>query len=85
MYEIKSSPLPNVEPDFYIQSVGSNSGRPMKAESANCFYVYCDGVNLLGDYFYYVVLHAFNSGYFDSIRRGSAIPFLTIDDIYSVL
>ena len=84
MYEIKTHPSSDPRtPDFYVQTVGTGAGRPMLEPSANCWAVYTSG-NLHGKYFYYVVLNAFNQGVFSNYLRGTAIPYLTMDDFYTL-
>jgi hypothetical protein len=71
--------------DFYVQSKGSDAGKPLKEPSANCFAVITDNSRLLPDYFYYMVLAAWQQGTFRPYLRGSVIPFLTIDNFNKAL
>lgn len=69
--------------DFFIISKGSKAGLPVKEATANCFAVIVDKDVLNKDYFFYYVLNCYNQKKF--ITRGSVIPFLTKDDIYTGL
>jgi len=40
---------------------------------------------LLPDYFYYMVLNAYNQGAFKKYIKGTAVPFLTIEDFKKAL
>ncbi|UZR99631.1 DUF6943 family protein [Chondrinema litorale] len=86
MYLIQSySVNSSLQADFYIQSKGVNAGKPMREPSANCFIVLTDRSQLLPDYFYYMVLAAFNTGIFRKYLSGSVIPFLTQKDFSKAL
>lgn len=85
MYELKTFPNSDSRtPAFYVQNVGFNAGNPMNTPSANCWAVYTDETTLNGQYFYYVVLNAFNQGFFDAVKRGTAQPYITMADFYGM-
>ena len=65
--------------DFYVQSKGDNAGRPLKEPSTNCFAVFTDHSRLLPEYFYYMVMAAWQQGVFRPYLLGSVIPFLSIE------
>jgi len=72
--------------DFYVQSKGQNAGQPLRDPIANCFEItVTDTERLLPDYLYYMVLAAFNAGAFKPYIRGTAVPFLTIEDFKKAL
>jgi len=71
--------------DFYIQSKGSNAGKPLKEPAPNCFAIFTDHSKLLPEYFYYMVLAAWQQGVFKPYLKGSVIPFLTIDSFKKVI
>jgi len=86
MVEIKTfSGKVNPETSFYIQSKGNNAGRPLDEPLANCFTVVCDERILLGKYFYYVCLNAYNLGKFKPFIKGSVVPYITKKDVCKVL
>ncbi|UZR99012.1 DUF6943 family protein [Chondrinema litorale] len=78
-------PNSTLEADFYIQSKGSNAGKPMKTPSANCFGVLVDQSVLLPTYFYYLVEAVYSTGIFKKYLKGSVIEFLTIEDFSRAL
>ena len=61
------------EADFYIQSKGLHSGRPMKTPKANCFAVVSDVANL-----FEIVFALYKSNAFKSDIIGSVVPFIRI-------
>jgi hypothetical protein len=63
--------------DFYILAKGKNAGLSVMEPTANCFAVNTDANVLDGKYFYYLVLHLFNSGVFTKHVGGSVVPFIT--------
>ena len=67
--------------DFFIQTVGSNAGRPIKVKSSNCVGVEVDRELLVPDYFYFVVVSLFLTEKFKPHLKGSVIPFITQSDI----
>lgn len=57
----------------------------MKISSANCFGIITNREILLPEYFYYVVLAAYERGAFKPYLKGSVIPYITIDDFVEAL
>jgi len=64
---------------FYVQSIGHNSGRPLKQPIANCFTIICKDRNHHRS-LYWLCYCLWKSNAFYSLIRGSVIPFLTIGD-----
>ncbi len=71
--------------DFFVQSKGNNAGRPMRETTANCFGITTEKEILLPEYFYYVVLAAYEAGAFKPFLKGSVVPFITKDDFLTAV
>lgn len=66
--------------NFYIQSKGLHSGRPMLKPITNCFVVYSDDEFLFSRVYCLWVLRKF-----EYYLRGSVIPFIRICDVLEAL
>ena len=77
--------LTNVNPDFWIQLIGDNAGKPLKEELANSIGIKCDPAQLEPDFLFYVVLYLHRSGDFKPYVKGSVVPFIRHDDIHRVI
>jgi len=67
---------------FFVQSHGENAGKPLKEAIANCFEItVIDTDVLLPEYLYYMFLAAFQAGAFKKYLTGTAVKFLTIENV----
>ena len=77
MYSIKTVNKENKESaDFFIIAKGDNAGKPVFEPTANSFAVNTNKDLLIPEFFYYLVLNAYNKGVI--FKKGSVIPFVTI-------
>lgn len=75
----------NENPAFYIQLKGENAGKPIKQKISNSIGINVDENLLVPDYFFYVVLHLFQSGKFTARLKGSVVPYILQSDISAVI
>lgn len=68
------------KPDFFIQTKGEHSGRPLRTPIKNCVAVYSDIPNL-----FEIVFILFRGRKFEPVLRGSVIPFITVADLKRVI
>ena len=72
------------QPHFFIQNKGLNSGRALYNPIPNCFVVTIDTIEQR-ETLYYLCCSLQIGRYFNYYIKGSAIPFITIDDTRNVL
>lgn len=77
---VSYNPSRPVKADFYIQSKGNHSGRPLREPKANCFAVFTDEVHL-----FEVVYSLYLSRAFENYIIGSVVPFIRLSDVRSVV
>ena len=69
---------------FYILSKGLNAGKPSLTPWRNSFAIICPNKMYFG--FYFWLIHALSvSGKFKLKLRGSAIPFININDVRDLI
>jgi hypothetical protein len=69
------------EADFWIQTVGTNAGKVMRAPTANSIGIKVDPEVLDANYAFYMFQNAENQGAFRGLQKGTATPFISQDDI----
>ncbi len=69
---------------FYILSKGNNAGKPSLKPWANSFVVVCANKQYV-DFYFWLVNALFITGKFKVRLRGTAIPFVNINDIRDLL
>lgn len=68
-------------PDFWIQLKGENAGRPLLAPCVNSVGVKADRLIFHPKYLYYLFVYVHNTGIYNSLLRGSVIPYIRQVDI----
>lgn len=66
--------------DFYIQSKGNHSGRPLREPKPNCFAVYTNEPHL-----FELVYTLYLSRLFEPHIIGSVVPFIRLPDVKNVV
>jgi hypothetical protein len=74
-------PQPHV---FYILCKGENAGKPALKPWVNSFAVICSNQQYL-DFYFWLIWGLHKSNKFKIHLRGTAVPFLNLDDIQSVI
>lgn len=69
---------------FYILCKGDNAGKPALKPWANSFAVICSNQQYF-DFYFWLVWGLFKSNKFKIHLRGTAVPFLNLDDVRSVI
>ncbi len=69
---------------FYILCKGENAGKPGLKPWANSFAVICPNQQYF-DFYFWLVWGLFKSNKFKIHLRGTAVPFLNLDDVRSVI
>ena len=69
---------------FFILSKGDNAGKPSLQPWANSFAVICQNQQYVNFYFW-LVYGLFKANKFKVRLRGSAIPFINVDDVRDVI
>tara|TARA_B110000285_G_scaffold82418_1_gene94879 strand:- start:5476 stop:5739 length:264 start_codon:yes stop_codon:yes gene_type:complete len=78
MYKIESVNKKNIKTaDFFVNSIGLDSGCPVKTATPSSFAITTNREFLLPEYFYYFILNAYKNKRF--YKMGSVIPFITIE------
>lgn len=75
----------NAKADFYIQSIGSSAGNPVKKPSANCFKVVCDRSVWIPQFVYHICLLLWSTGKIQARQKGTAVAYITIKDVQDAL
>jgi hypothetical protein len=73
------------EAHFFIQLKGTNSGKPLQKPIPNSIGIKVDEKLLYPMYFYYMILHLYQSGQFTKMLKGSVVPFIRQSDIAEVI
>jgi len=79
-FQLKSHQPNEPTPQFYIQSKGLHSGRPLKTAIPNCFSVYTTTPKL-----FELVYVLYIGGLFKPFIRGSVVPFITLGDTCGII
>src|SRR5687767_7183102 len=69
---------------FFILSKGPNAGRPGLRHWTNSFLVHCPHQQY-HDFYFWLIYGLFQAGKFKVRHRGSAIPFININDVRDLL
>jgi hypothetical protein len=69
---------------FYILCKGENAGKPALKPWANSFAVICSNQQYF-DFYFWLFWGLFKSNKFKIHLRGTAVPFLNLDDVRSVI
>lgn len=69
------------EADFFVQTVGTNAGKPMTEPSANSVGIKVNPEVLIPEFAYYMFEHANNLGKFKQLQKGTAQQYLRQGDI----
>ena len=72
---------PNV---FFILCKGANAGKPSLTPWANSFAVICQHKEYF-DFYFWLVYALYQSGKFKIRLRGTAVPFININDVRDVI
>ena len=80
MFRLKCHQPTEQKPNFYIQSKGEHSGRPLKNPIPNCFSVYTESEHL-----YSLVYALYIGGKFKPHIGGSVVPFIRLDDAKQII
>jgi hypothetical protein len=80
VFRLKCHQPTETKPNFYIQSKGEHSGRPLKNPIPNCFSVYTESEHL-----YSLVYALYIGGKFKPLIGGSVVPFIRLDDAKQII
>jgi hypothetical protein len=80
-YHSNVMPQPHV---FYILCKGENAGKPSLKPWANSFAVICSNQQYF-DFYFWLVWGLFKSNKFKIHLRGTAVPFINLDDVRDVI
>jgi hypothetical protein len=69
---------------FYILCKGNNAGKPGFKPWTNCFAVVCSNKQSF-DFYFWLIYGLWKDGKFKSHHRGSAIPFINLNDVRELL
>lgn len=72
------------KPHFFILNKGLNSGKPYTAPLTNCFVVLTEEETYKNQ-LYFLSKALIESHYYRVFLKGTAIPFVTIDDVRKLL